>query len=102
MINGVAVLGGARLVIDAAAVMSGADALAVADAALRRRICTHQALNDLLSKKSGNPGTARTATVISRAGIPECSQISIRLTELVWIGHITESSPDIFADRPVS
>ncbi len=67
IVDGIPVLGGARVVIDAAAVLSSPDALAVADAALRQGICTRAEMVDLISEKSGNPGTAITATIIRRA-----------------------------------
>lgn len=67
MVHGVPVLAGPRVVIDAAAVMPPDSALAVADAAIRLGVCTHEQLVRLYAEKRGHPGTAGAALIIERA-----------------------------------
>lgn len=65
--NGLRVLGGARLVLDCCEVMPPDSALAVADAALRRRLATPMDLRSALHQRRGRPGTRRAALIIERA-----------------------------------
>lgn len=66
-VHGVPLLGGARLVIDACHELSGADALAVADGALRRKLATPEDLTQELLRGVGTPHHRGAATVAERA-----------------------------------
>ena len=64
-VGGVPVLAGARVVLDCCDVLAPDSALAVADAALRRRLCTPAALQRALRARRGRPRT--TELVVERA-----------------------------------
>ena len=64
---GVPVLAGARLVLDCCAALSPPDALAVADAALRRGLTTPSELRRELDRRRGRPGARAAAVVVRRA-----------------------------------
>lgn len=66
-LSGLPVLGGARLVLDCCEVMPPDSALAVADAALRRRLATPDDLRSALHQRRGRPGTRQSALIIARA-----------------------------------
>jgi len=65
--RGIPLLGGAAVVADCARELSPPDALAIADAALRRGICTPEDLAEHLVGRHGLPRAGQVGTVISRA-----------------------------------
>ncbi|MDN5751026.1 MAG: hypothetical protein L0H64_21375 [Pseudonocardia sp.] len=67
VVDGVPVLAGARMVVDCCAVLPPDSALAVADAALRRRLTTPDALEHELERRHGQPGITVAALVVDRA-----------------------------------
>ncbi len=66
-VDGIPVLSGARLVVDCCAVLAPDSALAVTDAALRRRMTTPEALHAELDCRRGQPGLPVAAVVADRA-----------------------------------
>lgn len=66
-VDGVALLAGSRLVLDCCAVLSPDSALAVADAALARRITTVEGLRRSLRERAGRPGLPVARLVAARA-----------------------------------
>lgn len=67
VVEGVAVLGGARMVLDCAAVLPGPDALAIADAALRRQLTTLDELSTERLRRAAHPRSPAFGRVVSRA-----------------------------------
>jgi Transcriptional regulator, AbiEi antitoxin len=65
-VAGVPVLGGARLLLDCCAAMAPDSALAVADAALFRGYCTHDALDRELERRAGRLGAPVAAKIVER------------------------------------
>ena len=65
-LHGVPVLGGARLVLDCCSTLRPPDALAVADAALRRNLTTGPELQSELRGWAGRPGVRAAALVVGR------------------------------------
>ena len=66
-VHGVPVLAGARLVLDCCSTLSPPDALAVADAALRRNLVSGPELRAELRRRRGRPGVRTAALVVQRA-----------------------------------
>jgi hypothetical protein len=67
VVEGLPVLGGARMVLDCATVIPGQDALAVADAAIRQGITTYAALVDERIRRSAHPRAPQMGRVAARA-----------------------------------
>jgi hypothetical protein len=59
MVDGIPVLGGARMVMDCAATLDGPDALAIADAALRLKVTTPEALAEERIRRAAHPRSPR-------------------------------------------
>jgi hypothetical protein len=66
IVDGVPVPAGARLVLDCCAVVGPDSALAIADAALFRRLTTREQLDDELLRRHGGPGTPLARLVVGR------------------------------------
>jgi hypothetical protein len=66
-VQGVPVLAGARLVLDCCSALSPPDALAVADAALRRNLVAGAELRAALQERRRRPGVRTAALVVGRA-----------------------------------
>ena len=66
-VHGVPVLAGARLVLDCCSALSPPDALAVADAALRRNLVAGAELRAALQSRRRRPGVRTAALVVGRA-----------------------------------
>jgi hypothetical protein len=66
-IDGVPVLTGARLVLDCCDVMPPDSAIAVADAALTRKLTSHEQLREELHRRRGRPGTRVARIVVERS-----------------------------------
>ncbi len=67
LVDGVPVLGGARLALDCASTLQPPDGLAVADALLRREMVTRQQLADARIREHGRRGSAQARRVLERA-----------------------------------